>query len=181
MSSIEKTKWVIDPTHSEISFRVKHLMITNVKGLFREFSGSAYTSENDFFPSGIEFSLKTASVDTGVADRDAHLRSADFFEVEKFPVMSFRGTGVVKNDEEGTFTLSGDLTIRDITRPVKLSVEFNGTMKDPWGNQKAGYTITGKIARKEWGLNWNSALEAGGVLVSEEVTIVCDVQLVRQG
>jgi polyisoprenoid-binding protein YceI len=179
MSSSEKTKWAIDPAHSEISFKVKHLMITNVKGVFKEFSGSAIATGNDFITSEIDFSVNTASVDTGSADRDGHLKSADFFEVEKYPVMTFKGTSLKKSDDSN-YVLNGDLTIKGVTKPVKLNVEFSGTMKDPWGNQKAGYSVSGKINRKDWGLNWNAALEAGGVLVSDEVTINADVQLVKQ-
>jgi polyisoprenoid-binding protein YceI len=180
MSNSEKTKWVIDPTHSEISFKVKHLMITNVKGVFNDFGGSILTIGDGFDTSEIEFSLNPASVDTGVADRDGHLKSPDFFDVKKFPISTFKGGSVQKKDNQGNFVLLGDLTIKEITKPVKLDVEFNGTMKDPWGNHKAGYTVTGKINRKEWGLNWNAMLEAGGVLVSDDVTINCDVQLVKQ-
>jgi polyisoprenoid-binding protein YceI len=180
MGNLEKSKWVIDPSHSEIAFRVKHLMITNVKGVFKEFTGSATTTGNDFATADVEFSAKSASVDTGAPDRDNHLKSADFFEAEKFPALTFKGTSVKTGEEKGNFILNGDLTIRGITKPVKLNVEFSGTMKDPWGNQKAGYSVTGKINRKEWGLNWNAALEAGGVLVSDDVNIICDVQLVKQ-
>jgi polyisoprenoid-binding protein YceI len=179
MSSSEKTKWAIDPAHSEISFKVKHLMITNVKGVFKEFSGSAVTTGNDHLTSEIDLSLNTASIDTGAADRDGHLKSADFFEVEKYPVMTFKGTSFKKSDDSN-YVLNGDLTIKGITKPVRLNVEFSGTMKDPWGNQKAGYSVSGKINRKDWGLNWNAALEAGGVLVSDDVTISADVQLVKQ-
>lgn len=180
MSNSEKTKWVIDPAHTEISFRVKHLMITNVKGVFNEFSGSATITGNDFRTAEIEFSINSASIDTGAADRDAHLKSADFFEVDKYPQINFRGTSAKNNTESDSYTLTGELTMKGITRPVRLNVEFAGTMKDPWGNQKAGYTVSGKINRKEWGLNWNAALEAGGVLVSDDVSINCDVQLVKQ-
>ena len=180
MNNSEKTKWVIDPSHSEVSFKVKHLMISNVKGLFKEFSGSILTSGEELIAQEIEFSLNPASIDTGAADRDAHLKSADFFDVEKYKSMGFKGTAVKKGEEQGTYVLSGDLTIKDVTRPVKLNVEFGGKMKDPWGNEKAGYTISGKINRKDWGLNWNAALEAGGVLVSDDVTINCDVQLLKQ-
>jgi polyisoprenoid-binding protein YceI len=179
MSSSEKTKWVIDPSHSEISFKVKHLMITNVKGVFKEFSGSAATTGNEFLTSEIDFSMTTGSVDTGAPDRDGHLKSADFFEVEKYPMMSFKGSSVEKSDASN-YVLNGELTIKGVTKSVRLNVEFSGTMKDPWGNQKAGYTIAGKINRKDWGLNWNAALEAGGVLVSDDVTINADVQLVKQ-
>lgn len=181
MSTTEKTKWALDPSHSEIAFKVKHLMITNVKGVFKDFSASVTTTGGDFTTSEIEFSLNPASVDTGAADRDNHLRSADFFDVEKYGRLSFSGKKAEKANGDGNYLLHGDLTIKDVTKPVKLNVEFAGVAKDPWGNEKAGYTITGKIHRKDFGLNWNAALEAGGVLVSEDVTISCDVQLVKQG
>ncbi len=155
-------------------------MITNVKGVFKEFSGTAFTTGENFNTSEIEVSMNPGSVDTGAPDRDGHLKSADFFEIEKYPAVSFRGTGLKKGDETGVYTLTGDLTIKGITKEVKLNVEFGGTRKDPWGNQKAGYTVTGRINRKDWGLNWNAALETGGVLVSDEVNISCDVQLVKQ-
>jgi polyisoprenoid-binding protein YceI len=180
MSSTEKTKWAIDPTHSEIAFKVKHLMITNVKGVFKEFSASVLTHGGDLLTSEIEFTLNPASIDTGVADRDAHLKSPDFFDVEKYGRISFSGKKSEKVDDEGNYILYGDLTIKDVTNPVKLNVEFAGVMKDPWGNEKAGYTLNGKISRKEWGLNWNAALEAGGVLVSDDVSISGDIQLVKQ-
>jgi polyisoprenoid-binding protein YceI len=180
MITTGKTKWAIDPAHSEISFKVKHLMITNVKGVFKEFSASVLTNGNGFITSDIDFTLHPSSVDTGAPDRDNHLRSADFFDVEKYDRLSFSGRKTEKGTEKDHFVLHGDLTIKDVTKPVKLNVEFAGVMKDPWGNEKAGYTITGRINRKDWGLNWNAALEAGGVLVSDDVTINCDIQLVRQ-
>ena len=180
MTTTEKTKWVIDSAHSEISFRVKHLMISNVKGVFKEFRGSVTTTGDEPIASEIDFSLNPSSIDTGAADRDAHLRSADFFDVEKFSSLSFRGTGIKKGDEAGKYILNGDLVIKGVSNNIKLNVEFGGKMKDPWGNEKAGYTLTGKINRKDWGLNWNAALEAGGVLVSEEVQINCDIQLLKQ-
>lgn len=174
-----KNRWSVDTAHSEIGFRVKHMMITNVKGKFKEFEASINTSGQEFMTSDIEFRIKAASIDTADEKRDAHLKSADFFEVEKYKEIVFRGTSHETIDSE-RFILNGELTMRDITRPVKLDVEFTGRMKDPWGNEKVGYSINGKINRKEWGLNWNTALEAGGVLVSEDVNIICDVQLVKQ-
>jgi len=170
------TKWVVDPTHSEIQFKVKHLMITTVTGYFREFSASVETEGQDFSTAKIEFEAKTGSVDTNQADRDDHLRGSDFFESDKFPVLKFKSSKMEKVDEE-TFKLTGDLTIKDVTKPVKLDVEFGGIMKDPWGNNKAGFSLSGKINRKDWNLNWNAALETGGVLVSDEVRIFCEVQL----
>jgi polyisoprenoid-binding protein YceI len=180
MSSTEKIKWVMDPAHSEIGFRVKYLMITNVKGVFRDFSASVKTTGRDFVTSDIEFSLNPASVDTGAPDRDKHLISADFFDVDEFSRISFSGIKAEKASSEGKYILHGDLTIKDITKLIKLNVEFAGVMKDPWGNEKAGYTLTGKVNRKDWGLNWNAALEAGGFLLGDDVTINCDVQLVKQ-
>ncbi len=179
MENSAKTKWSIDPKHSEISFKARHLMITNVKGVFREFDGSVFTNGDDFLTSDIEFKMNPGSIDTGAPDRDTHLKSADFFDVENYNQISFVGKAVEKIDDSN-YNLLGDLTIKGISKPVKLEVEFNGTSKDPWGNQKAGYTINGKINRKEWGLNWNAALETGGVLVSEEIKINCEVQLLKQ-
>ena len=179
-NSEQKTKWVIDPIHSEISFKVKHLMITNVKGVFKEFEGTVFTSGKDFITSEINFSLNADSIDTGASDRDAHLKSADFFDVNNHKQLSFIGNKTEKVDDSGNYILYGDLTIKGISKPVRLDVEFAGVMKDPWGNEKAGFTINGKINRKDWGLNWNAALETGGVLVSEEVKISCEVQLIKQ-
>jgi polyisoprenoid-binding protein YceI len=175
-----KIKWGIDPVHSEIGFKVKHLMITNVKGTFKEFDASIYTTGEDFMTSEIDFWMNPASVDTGVADRDTHLKSADFFDVENYKQIHFIGNTYEKVDNDGSYELYGELTIKDTTRQIKLDVEFGGVMKDPWGNEKAGFTINGKINRKDWGLNWNAALETGGVLVSEVVYISCEVQLVKQ-
>lgn len=180
MENPAKTKWGLDPVHSEISFKVKHLMITNVKGVFKEFDASIYTTGEDFMTSEIDFRMSPASVDTGAPDRDTHLKSADFFDVEKFKQISFIGNSYEAVDNDGSYTLYGGLTIKGITKQIKLDVEFGGVMKDPWGNEKAGFTINGKINRKDWGLNWNAALEAGGVLVSDDVSISCEVQLVKQ-
>jgi polyisoprenoid-binding protein YceI len=176
----QKVKWIIDPVHSEIGFKVKHLMITNVKGEFREFDASIYTTGENFMTSEIDFWLNPASVNTGDSKRDEHLRSADFFDVENYKQISFTGNTYEQVDGDASYTLYGDLTIKGIKKQVKLDVEFGGVMKDPWGNEKAGFTINGKINRKDWGLNWNATLEAGGVLVSEDVRISCEVQLVKQ-
>jgi polyisoprenoid-binding protein YceI len=175
-----KTKWVIDPAHSEIGFKVKHLMITNVKGEFKEFDSNIYTKGEDFMTSDIDFRINPSSVDTGDLKRDEHLKSVDFFDASNFNEISFKGNAFVKVGNEGDYTLFGDLTMKGIKKPVKLDVEFGGVMKDPWGNEKAGYTINGKISRKDWGLNWNAALEAGGMLVSDEVKLSIDIQLVKQ-
>jgi polyisoprenoid-binding protein YceI len=175
-----KIKWGIDPVHSEIAFKVKHLMITNVKGEFKEFDASIYTTGEDFMTSEIDFWINPASVDTGDAKRDEHLKSPDFFDAENFKQISFTGNTYEKVDNDGSYILYGDLTIKGIKKQVKLDVEFGGVMKDPWGNEKAGFSVNGKINRKDWGLNWNAALEAGGVLVSDDVFISCELQLVKQ-
>lgn len=179
MNTTEKTKWGLDSTHSEISFKVKHLMISNVKGVFKDFSADVYTSGDQFMTSDIDLQINPASIDTGVADRDVHLKSADFFDVDNFTSINFKGSSLEKVDDE-EFVLQGDLTIKGVTKPVKLDVEFGGVMKDPWGNQKVGFSVNGKINRKDFGLTWNAALETGGVLVSDEVKISAEVQLVRQ-
>lgn len=173
-----RTKWVVDPAHSELSFKVKHLMITNVKGEFREFEANVYTEGKELMTSDIELRINPASITTGDAQRDGHLKSADFFDVENHRQIIFTGNSFEKV-EDGNYILHGNLEMRGVTKPVKLDVEFGGVMKDPWGNEKAGFTVNGKINRKEWGLNWNAALETGGVLVSEEVRINGDVQLVK--
>jgi len=178
MSTQEVTKWAIDPSHSKIGFKVKHLMISNVLGSFREFEGQVTTTGNDFSTSVISFSLNTASVDTEIADRDAHLKSADFFDVDNHPKITFEGKGL-KDLGDDLFDLTGNLTIKGVSHPVTLSVEYGGIMADPWGNVKAGFSITGKISRKDWGLVWNAALETGGVLVGDDVKINCDVELVK--
>lgn len=175
-----KTKWVIDRSHSEISFRVKHLMITNVKGIFKDFDAGIITTSDDSILTNIDFQMDPASINTGDEKRDAHLRSADFFNVEKYPKISFTSSLCVNLDKDAVFEVKGDLTMNGVTRNIRLDVEFGGMMKDPWGNVKAGFSITGKINRKDWGLNWNAALETGGMLVSDEVRISCDVQLLKQ-
>ena len=176
--STQETKWAVDPTHSKIGFKVKHLMISNVTGTFREFEGSISSIGNDFSKSVISLSINSASVDTEIGDRDAHLKSGDFFDVEIFPKITFTGSGL-KDLGDDLYELTGDLTIKGITNPATLSVEFGGINSDPWGNVKAGFSVTGKIKRKDWGLTWNAALETGGVLVGEEVKINCDIQLVK--
>jgi polyisoprenoid-binding protein YceI len=175
-----KTKWGIDPSHSEVGFKIKHLMITNVSGSFDEFGASIYTTGEDFMTAEVDFWLDPASINTGDEKRDGHLKSADFFDVENHKQITFTGNTYEKVDNDGSYKLYGDLTIKGITKQVKLDVEFGGIMKDPWGNKKAGFSINGKINRKDWGLNWNAALETGGVLVSDEVRISAEIQLLKQ-
>jgi polyisoprenoid-binding protein YceI len=177
---MSKVHWIADAAHSEVGFRVKHLMITNVKGRFTDFSVDALTEGEDFSQAEIRFSANLASVDTGNAQRDGHLRSGDFFDVEHHPEMTFQGRQITDYEEDGEFKLHGDLTIRGISRPVTLEVEFMGVAKDPYGNSKAGFNISGKINRKDWDLHWNVPMEAGGLLVSEEVKIQIDLQLMKK-
>lgn len=175
---MSKIKWNLDPSHSEVTFKVKHMMITNVSGSFNEFTVDATTEGEDFTKSEVSFSAKAASVNTNSEQRDGHLRSPEFFDAEKFPELKFKATKYerVSGDD---YKLHGDLTIRDVTKNISLNVEFGGIQKDPWGNMKAGFTITGKINRKDFGLTWNAALETGGVMVSDEVRINCEIQLVK--
>ena len=175
MSSI---KWVADPTHSEISFKVKHMMMTNVTGTFGQFSVNAETEAEDFSSAKVSFAAQIASINTGNEQRDGHLKSADFFDAEKNPELKFVSTSMTKKDDEN-YVLNGDLTIGEVANSVSLDVEFGGINKDPWGNQKAGFSINGKINRKEFGLTWNAALETGGVLVSEDVKLAAEIQLVK--
>ncbi|GAA4709738.1 YceI family protein [Pedococcus ginsenosidimutans] len=164
--------WNIDASHSELGFTARHLMVTKVRGKFNEFEGAAKVAD-DVTASQVTAVVQLASVDTGSADRDAHLKSGDFFDVENNPTMSFTSTAVTED------TLKGDLTIKGVTKPVEFDLEFNGLATDPWGNQKAGFEATTEINRKDFGLEWNVALEGGGVLVSEKIKINLDVQLVK--
>jgi polyisoprenoid-binding protein YceI len=173
LNTLTAGTWTIDPTHTEVGFVARHLMVSKVRGSFTDVSGTVEVAE-DVSASVANVVIKTASVSTGTADRDGHLRSADFFDVETFPEMTFVSTGF---DGE---TLTGDLTIKDVTKPVTLDVEFNGVATDPWGNEKAGFEATADINRTDWNLNWNAALEKGGVLVSEKIKLVLDVQLAKQ-
>jgi polyisoprenoid-binding protein YceI len=175
-----KTRWAIDPMHSQIGFKVKHLMFTNVRGRFNEYDASIYTTGYDFLTAEIDFWINPASISTNEGKRDEHLKSADFFDVENFKEITFRGNTYEKTGEGGDYILYGELTIKEITKRIQLFVEFNGIVKDPMGNEKAVFNIDGKINRKDWGLNWNAALEAGGLLVGEEVVIDIEVQLAKQ-
>ena len=178
-ATIAKTKWNLDAAHSEIGFKVKHMMITNVSGSFQTFDVNVTTSGNDFSTAQVEFTGDLNSITTGNQDRDNHLKSSDFFDAEKYPAIKFTSTKFEKKDDEN-FVLHGNLTVKEVTKPIKLDVEFGGLGKDPWGNEKAGFTLAGKINRTDFGLNWNAALETGGVLVSEEVKLFAEIQLVKE-
>ncbi|PBQ34615.1 hypothetical protein CNR22_23500 [Sphingobacteriaceae bacterium] len=175
---MSKIKWNLDPAHSEVTFKVKHMMITNVSGNFTDFSVDAETEGEDFTTANVTFSTRTTSVNTNSEQRDGHLRSPEFFDSEKFPELKFKGTKYEKVSGDD-YKLHGDLTIKDVTKNITLDVEYGGINKDPWGNMKAGFTVSGKINRKDFGLTWNAALETGGVMVSEDVKINCEIQLVK--
>ena len=173
------TTWNIDPVHSVAEFKVKHMMISNVKGQFPKVSGKLTLDESDQTKSKIEVSIETGSIETRDAQRDGHLKSPDFFHVEKFPAMSFKSSGI-KIVRNGELSVEGDLTIRDTTRKVLFTVEGpTPPAKDPWGNTRVAVSATTKINRKDFGLTWNAALETGGILVGDEVTITLDVQFVK--
>lgn len=173
------TQWKIDPAHSEIQFKVKHLMITTVTGYFRRFDLVVETEGEDFTQAKkIEFTAESSSIDTNSEQRDAHLRSADFFDVDKFGQIRFSGKVLERTGED--YTLTGDLTIRGVTKPVSVRVHYAGIVIDPYGQTKAGFEVEGKISRKEFGLVWNAMTEAGQVVVSDDIRILCEIQLIRQ-
>jgi polyisoprenoid-binding protein YceI len=172
-------KWVLDPAHTQIQFKVKHMMISTVTGSFSEYDGKVETEDEDFMKAKVTFTVQVASLTTGNAERDAHLKSPDFFDVAKYPAITFKATKYESVDGDGSYELFGDLTVKEVTRNIKLDVEFGGVVKDPWGNTKAGFTINGKINRKDFGLVWNVVTEAGGILVGEEVKIACEAQLIE--
>lgn len=171
------TKWVIDPTHSELGFKVKHLMISNVKGVFTNYE--ATIDGEDFTTSPLKVTIQATSINTNNTDRDNHLKSADFFDAENFPNLTFEGLSFTKVDDE-EYKLKGVLTIKEVSKEIELDLAYGGTNKDPWGNEKMAFEITGKLNRKDFGLNWNSTLETGGVLVGDEVKINTEVQFVKQ-
>lgn len=174
-----KTSWAIDPTHSEIQFKVKHLMITTVTGYFKKFDLQVETEDDDFTKaSSIVFTADIDSIETNNSQRDTHLKSADFFAAEQYRQLRFAGK---RYEQVGdTFQLHGDLTIRDVTKPITLDVDYGGIVTDPYGQVKAGFTVQGKIKRKEFKLEWDAVTEAGQVVVSNDIRILCEIQLVRQ-
>ncbi|SFE68143.1 YceI family protein [Thermoflexibacter ruber] len=171
-------KWTVDTNHSEVQFKVKHLVISTVTGTFNKFSAELEAEKEDFTDAKISFSADIDSIDTNNEQRDAHLKSDDFFNAEKFPQMTFKSSSLEKSN--GKYILKGDLTIRNITKPVVLDVELGGVATDPYGQTKAGFEAVGKINRKEFGLMWSAVTEAGGVVVSDEVKILLNIQFVKQ-
>jgi polyisoprenoid-binding protein YceI len=178
---ITKSKWSLDQAHSEIAFKVKHLMISHVRGEFKKFDASIYTFAKDFTTVEIDLWIDASSITTDDAKRDEHLKSADFFDVQNHKQITFTSINLEKSEKDGNHELWGNLTIKGITKNVKLNVQFGGTIIDPWGNEKAGFAVTGKINRNDWGLTWNAPLETGGLLVSEDVTIQCEIELTNLG
>jgi polyisoprenoid-binding protein YceI len=174
---METTKWVLDPSHSELTFKVRHLMITNVKGEFKKFQ--AEIDGDDFAKAKITATVDASSISTNDDNRDGHLKSPDFFDTANHNIILFNSTSVKKNGNED-YKLYGLLTMKGTSREITLDVEFGGINKDPWGNEKTGFALSGTLNRKDWGLNWNAALESGGVLVSDEVKISGELQFVKQ-
>jgi polyisoprenoid-binding protein YceI len=172
-----RTAWKLDPTHTLVEFSAKHLMITTVKGRITDVEGTIYTDGDNPNNSLVEATLKAASIDTRTDQRDQHLRSADFLDVEKYPEIKFRSTRIEGNGQ--SFKLTGDLTIRDVTRPITLDAEFGGRTRDPWGGERVGFSANGKIDRRDFGLTWNQALEFGGVAVSNDIKISLEVEAVK--
>lgn len=169
----------IDTNHSDIAFKIKHLMISTVTGSFKKFDATLETANDDFTDAKISFEADTDSIDTKNEQRDAHLKGDDFFDAENFPKITFTSTDF-KKKSDSEYVLTGDLTIRDVTKPVELSVEYNGSAVDPYGNEKVGFEINGKINRKDFNLKWNAVTEAGGVVVSDEVKLQLDAQMIKQ-
>lgn len=173
------TNWKLDLSHSELGFKIKHLMITNVSGTFKSFDVEVESEDDDFRNARITAKADMSSINTNNEQRDEHLRNSDFFEVDKYPELSFRSTGSKAIDDD-TYELHGELTLKGVTKPVKLHVEYNGLAKDPWGGERAGFVVTGKINRADWGVSFNGVLETGGVMLSEEVRIHAELELVRE-
>lgn len=170
--------YTIDPAHSSIGFTVRHAMVTNVRGSFGEHEGTLLLNGTDPHHSTASLDVKIASIDTGIADRDGHLRSGDFFDAEAFPLMTFRSTSAEQLGGD-SYRITGDLTIKDVTRPLSIDLEFNGSATDPYGNERVGFEGGATILRSDWGLTWNAALETGGVMVSDKVKLTFDISAIK--
>jgi polyisoprenoid-binding protein YceI len=176
-TAIATNTWKLDPSHTTIEFSARHMMFTTVKGRFADVEGTITLNGDSPETAAVEATMNAASIDTRNEQRDQHLRSADFLDAEQFPTVAFKSTKIAGTEEH--FSVTGDLTIRGVTKAVTLDVTYEGTGKDPWGNERMGFSAAGKIDRRDFGLTWNQALEAGGVLVSNEIKIHIDAQLVR--
>lgn len=174
-----KSRWAIDTAHSSVEFSVRHMMIAKVKGSFDIFSASIEADPTDLTTADIEFNVDVASINTRNSDRDAHLRSADFFDAENYPSLTFKSTKIVKKDDD-EYEVTGDLTIRGVTRQESFTVTFEGQGKDPWGNEKVGFSAEGKINRSDYGLTWNAALETGGVLIGDQIKISLSIEAAKE-
>ncbi|MFD1207176.1 YceI family protein [Sporosarcina contaminans] len=170
------SKWLVDATHTNVGFSVKHMMVSKVKGNFNVFEGTLEGNPTDLTDASIEFKIDAASINTNSTDRDNHLRSGDFFDTEKYPAITFVSTQIVKKGDD-EYDIIGDITIKDVTKKITFSAEYEGTGKNPWGVDVAGFEVEGKISRKEFGLTWNQALETGGVLVGDDIKITIDLQV----
>ncbi|MBO0951248.1 YceI family protein [Fibrella forsythiae] len=173
------TTWVIDPTHSEVQFKVKHLMVSTVTGSFSKFDGQLTMTGDDFQDADISFSADIDSISTGNEQRDGHLKSGEFFDAGQFPQLTFKSTSMTKTGDD-TYNLTGDLTLHGVTKSVTLKAEYGGQMQDFYGQTKAGFEVTGVIKRKEYGLTWDGVTEAGGVVVSDDVRLIMNIQVTKQ-
>lgn len=176
MSNI--VKWSLDPSHSELQFKVKHLVISTVTGSFKKFDASLQSNGEDFSGAAVSLQADIASIDTGNSQRDEHLRSADFFDAANFPQMTFEANSLKKIDAEN-YELSGNLTIRGVSKPITLNATYGGAMKDPWGNDRVGFEVSGKLNRKDFGLTWSAVTETGGLVVSDDVKIIANVEFIK--
>lgn len=173
------TKWVLDPSHSEVEFKVKHMMISNVSGEFKKFDATVETEGEDFMTAKVTFTADIDSINTGADQRDGHLRSADFFDAANFPQLKFVASKYENVDNDGSYEVWGDLTIRGVTKNIKLDAEFGGVIKDPYGNTRAGISVNGKINRKDFGLTWHGVTETGSLIVSDDVRIHINLEFVK--
>src|SRR4051794_40089089 len=173
-----KGEYTLDPSHSRLGFSTRHAMVTTVRGQFKEFAGEAVVDTANPSASKVDLTIQAASIDTGVADRDGHLRGADFFDVENFPTVTFVSTGVQRDGDD--WTITGDLTIKDVTKPISLEFESTGSARDPFGNLRIGFEGKAVLNRKDWGLTWNAALETGGFLVSDKIKLEFDISAIAK-
>jgi polyisoprenoid-binding protein YceI len=173
------TNWVLDPSHSEVEFKVKHMMISNVSGKFTKFDGTVETEGEDFMTAKVSFTADVDSINTGNEGRDGHLKGPDFFDAGKYPQVKFTATKYENVDNDGSYEVWGDLTIRGVTKNIKLDAEFGGVIKDPWGNTRAGISVNGKINRKDFGLSWHGVTETGSLIVSDDVRIHVNLEFVK--
>ena len=176
-----ETKWSLDQAHSEIAFKVKHLMIAHVKGTFKTFDASIYTTGKDFKTAVIDLWIDPASINTGDEKRDEHLKGVDFFDVQNHKQITFTSSTIGEIDSTGNRELWGELTMHGVTKNIKLNVHFGGIVKDPWGNEKTGFSVDGKVKRSDFGLTWNTTIEMGGLMVGDEIAISCEVELINVG